>query len=121
MINKGHLIAIMADEDTCVGFLLGGIGEINDRREVNYFVVEKSTIDTDIEDSFKRFIKRKDIDLLLITYEVADRIKDLVRIHHNLIVPAILEIPSKVRPYDPETDPIHQAALQHGALKEEGK
>lgn len=31
-----------AFQDTCVGFLLGGIGEINKNRQPNFFVVDKS-------------------------------------------------------------------------------
>lgn len=29
-------------QDTCVGFLLGGIGEINKNRQPNFLVVDKS-------------------------------------------------------------------------------
>ncbi len=28
-------------QDTCTGFLLGGIGEINDKRQKNFLVVTK--------------------------------------------------------------------------------
>ena len=61
MDPKGKLIAVIADEvsssgkndfeldwvcdfgpqDTCTGFLLGGIGEINNKREPNFLVVDK--------------------------------------------------------------------------------
>ncbi|KRF97384.1 uncharacterized protein Dwil_GK21017 [Drosophila willistoni] len=33
------LIAIIGDEDTCVGFLLGCIGEVNKSLESNFMVV----------------------------------------------------------------------------------
>lgn len=59
---KGRLIAVIGDEvilftnhsksllfnylictqDTCVGFLLGGIGEMNKNRQPNFMVVDKS-------------------------------------------------------------------------------
>lgn len=60
---KGRLIAVIGDEvnllkavlynscmflilyslqDTCVGFLLGGIGEMNKHRQPNFMVVDKS-------------------------------------------------------------------------------
>ena len=56
---KGKLIGVIGDEvkksipkqnlnnlsffqDTCVGFLLGGIGEINKNRQPNFLVVDKS-------------------------------------------------------------------------------
>ena len=35
------LLAVIGDEDTCTGFLLGGIGEINNKRKPNYLVVNK--------------------------------------------------------------------------------
>lgn len=34
-------------QDTCVGFLLGGIGEINKHRHSNFMVVDKSKIGFD--------------------------------------------------------------------------
>lgn len=40
---KGKLISVIGDEDTCVGFLLGGVGEINKNRHPNFMVVDKST------------------------------------------------------------------------------
>lgn len=39
---KGKLISVIGDEDTCVGFLLGGVGEINKNRHPNFMVVDKS-------------------------------------------------------------------------------
>ena len=50
---SGKLIAVMGDEDTCTGFLLGGIGEINKQRKANYMVVDKDTPTSDIEDQLK--------------------------------------------------------------------
>lgn len=41
---KGKLMAVIGDEDTCVGFLLGGIGEINKNRQSNFLVVDKSEL-----------------------------------------------------------------------------
>ena len=50
---KGKLLAVIGDEDTCTGFLLGGIGEINKQRKANYMVVDKDTPTSDIEDQLK--------------------------------------------------------------------
>ncbi len=36
--TKGKLIAVIGDEDTCVGFLLGGVGELNRARRPNFMV-----------------------------------------------------------------------------------
>uniref|UniRef100_A0A915I147 V-type proton ATPase subunit F n=1 Tax=Romanomermis culicivorax TaxID=13658 RepID=A0A915I147_ROMCU len=49
---KGRLIAMMGDEDTCVGFLLGGVGELNKSRQPNYMVIDKNTSVQEIEDCF---------------------------------------------------------------------
>jgi ATP synthase F subunit len=38
---KGKVFGIIGDEDTCVGFLLGGVGEINKNRHPNFMVVDK--------------------------------------------------------------------------------
>uniref|UniRef100_A0A3Q1GV51 V-ATPase 14 kDa subunit n=1 Tax=Acanthochromis polyacanthus TaxID=80966 RepID=A0A3Q1GV51_9TELE len=43
MAGRGKLIAVIGDEDTCTGFLLGGIGELNKNRKPNFLVVEKDT------------------------------------------------------------------------------
>lgn len=63
---KGKLISVIGDEDTCVGFLLGGIGEINKNRYPNFMVVDKSTAVSEIEDCFKRFLKKDSISSSLI-------------------------------------------------------
>lgn len=53
MPGRGKLIAVIGDEDTCTGFLLGGIGELNKNRKPNFLVVEKDTSITEIEETFK--------------------------------------------------------------------
>lgn len=53
MAARGKLIAVIGDEDTCTGFLLGGIGELNKNRKPNFLVVEKDTSITEIEETFK--------------------------------------------------------------------
>ena len=52
--QKGKLIAVIGDEDTCVGFLLGGVGELNRARNPNYLVVSKSTAVSGITSSVNR-------------------------------------------------------------------
>ena len=41
--NPHHslLFACVCMQDTCTGFLLGGIGEMNNKREPNFLVVDK--------------------------------------------------------------------------------
>uniref|UniRef100_T1ISQ8 V-type proton ATPase subunit F n=1 Tax=Strigamia maritima TaxID=126957 RepID=T1ISQ8_STRMM len=123
---KGKLIAVIGDEckpvfkinrplillvyqDTCVGFLLGGIGEMNKARQPNFLVVDKNTSVSEIEDTFKRFTRRDDIDIILINQNVAEMIRHVVD-GHNVPIPAVLEIPSKDHPYDPSKDSILRRA-----------
>ncbi|KAL0271213.1 UNVERIFIED_CONTAM: hypothetical protein PYX00_008383 [Menopon gallinae] len=106
---KGKLIAVIGDEDTCVGFLLGGIGEINKNRHPNFLVVDKNTAVSEIEDSFKRFVKRDDIDIILINQSVAEMIRHAID-SHTQPIPAVLEIPSKDHPYDASKDSILRRA-----------
>ncbi|GFW49514.1 v-type proton ATPase subunit F [Trichonephila clavipes] len=106
---KGKLIAVIGDEDTCVGFLLGGIGELNKSRQTNFMVVEKNTPASEIEDTFKNFVKREDIDIILINQNIAEMIRYVID-GHTKPVPAVLEIPSKDHPYDPNKDSILRRA-----------
>uniref|UniRef100_A0A1B6LLG9 V-type proton ATPase subunit F n=1 Tax=Graphocephala atropunctata TaxID=36148 RepID=A0A1B6LLG9_9HEMI len=106
---KGKLIAVIGDEDTCVGFLLGGLGEINKKRLSNFMVVNKNTSVNEIVESFKRFIKRDDIDIILINQNVAELIRNCIDAHLQP-VPAVLEIPSKDHPYDASKDSILRRA-----------
>ncbi|XP_067121757.1 V-type proton ATPase subunit F [Centruroides vittatus] len=107
--SKGKLLAVIGDEDTCVGFLLGGIGEMNKSRQANFMVVDKNTSNGEIEDKFKSFIKRDDIHIILINQNIAERIRHLIDSHLDPI-PTILEIPSKDHPYDPTKDSILRRA-----------
>jgi V-type H+-transporting ATPase subunit F len=106
---KGKLIAVIGDEDTCVGFLLGGIGEINKNRQSNFMVVDKNTSISEIEETFKKFLRRDDIDIILINQNIAEMIRHVIDTH-STPVPAVLEIPSKDHPYDPTKDSILRRA-----------
>lgn len=103
------LIAVIGDEDTCTGFLLGGIGELNAAKQANFFAVSKDTSTKDIEDKFRTFTTRNDIAILLITQTIAEEIRYLLDAYTECI-PAILEIPSKDHPYDPSKDSILKRA-----------
>lgn len=109
MMSLGQLIAVIGDEDTCVGFLLGGIGEINKDREKNFLVVDKDTTVQEINQTFKKFVKRYDIAIILITQPVANMIRETIEAHVKAI-PAVLEIPSKDQPYDVTKDYIMRRA-----------
>lgn len=53
MAGRGKLIAVVGDEDTVTGFLLGGVGELNAQRKPNFLVVEKETSVAEIEETFR--------------------------------------------------------------------
>ncbi|KAK8316693.1 hypothetical protein V6Z11_A13G057200 [Gossypium hirsutum] len=112
MANTAHiptsnsaLIAMITDEDTVVGFLLAGVGNVDLRRKTNYLIVDSKTTVKQIEDAFKEFTTRTDIAIVLISQYVANMIRFLVD-SYNKPIPAILEIPSKNHPYDPAHDSI---------------
>ncbi|KAH8383648.1 hypothetical protein KR009_009829, partial [Drosophila setifemur] len=100
---------ILPQQDTCVGFLLGGIGEVNENREANFMVVEKETTADQIEACFKKFLHRPDIGIILINQIYADMIRRTVD-GHVLPLPTVLEIPSKQQPYDASKDSILKRA-----------
>lgn len=100
---RGRLIAVIGDEDTCTGFLLGGIGELDKNRRPNFLAVDKDTPLSDIENAFNSFISREDIAIVLIVQNVAEMIRHLIDAHIEPI-PAVLEIPSKDNPYDASKD-----------------
>ena len=58
-----------------------------------------------IETQLRELIDREDIGVILISQNVAERVRNII-IEHEKIIPTILEIPSKDNPYDPEKDTI---------------
>lgn len=106
---RGKLIAVIGDEDTCTGFLLGGIGELDRQRRPNFFVVEKNTSVSEIEEAFSSFLRRDDICIILIVQNVANMIRHCLD-NHTIPNPAVLEIPSRDHPYDPNKDSVFRRA-----------
>ncbi|KAL0478155.1 V-type H+-transporting ATPase subunit F [Acrasis kona] len=104
-LGSDALVAVMGDEDTVTGFLLAGIGDMNKTRQPNFLIVDNKVDSSQIEETFKKFVARKDIAIILINQHVADQIRGLLN-NYDQIVPAILEIPSKEIPYDPSKDYI---------------
>jgi len=106
MNEEGSLMAVIGDEDTVTGFLLAGVGHIDERQRANYLIVGERTTESEIADAFKAFTtQRDDIAVVLITQVVADRIRFLVEAHARAI-PSVLEIPDKENPYRPEADSV---------------
>ena len=72
-------------------------------------VVDRNTVTSEIEETFKAFLKRSDIDIILINQYIAEKIR--VAIDSNTDpIPAVVEIPSKDQPYDPAKDSIMRRA-----------
>ncbi|KAG1668467.1 hypothetical protein FOA52_005240 [Chlamydomonas sp. UWO 241] len=105
LMDGGALVALIADEDTITGFLLSGVGNVDIRKKTNYLVVDSKTTTKQIEQAFKEFVAREDIAILLISQNVANMIRLTVD-QHQKAVPAVLEIPSKDNPYDPNADSL---------------
>jgi len=106
--SDDSVMAVIGDEDTVTGFLLGGVGHHFDiRKTKNYLVVDSKVTVKVIEDTLKEFTSRNDVAILLISQYVADLIRPVVN-RYGKPVPAILEIPSKDHPYDPAKDSILQ-------------
>lgn len=118
-----------------MGFVLGGIGEVNEHREANFMVVEKGsscrslmrlipfatssftsladTSVTEIQDRFKRFLERDDIAIIIINQIYADMIRSTID-KHVLPTPTVVEIPSKQHAYDSSRDSILKRAHVSG-------
>ncbi|CAG7936256.1 unnamed protein product [Penicillium nalgiovense] len=72
----------------------------------NFLVVDSKTETSEIERAFQNFTQeRKDIAVLLINQHIAERIRHSVDTFADPF-PAVLEIPSKDHPYDPEKDSV---------------
>ena len=108
--ENNMLLGIIADEETVTGFLLAGIGERSET-STNFLKVNSKTNNDQIEEFFHTLATRKDIGIILISQDVADRIRDTLDAY-NEIIPTVLEIPSKQHPYSIEKDSIMQKALR---------
>ncbi|KAL2061653.1 hypothetical protein VTL71DRAFT_7030 [Oculimacula yallundae] len=103
-----QFLAVIGDEDSVTGLLLAGIGHVTDPpdSQKNFLVVDSKTDNAAIEEAFERFtVERKDIGILLINQHIAERIRHRVD-QYTAAFPALLEIPSKDHPYDPEKDSV---------------
>ncbi|WFD42059.1 H(+)-transporting V1 sector ATPase subunit F [Malassezia psittaci] len=93
-------------KDSTTGFILAGVGDVNKDGNKNFFVVDTRTPVSQIEEAFVDFTKeRNDIAIVLISQYVADKIRPLVD-KYTQAFPALLEIPSKDQPYDPQKDGV---------------
>mmetsp|Transcript_23527 Transcript_23527/g.36804 ORF Transcript_23527/g.36804 Transcript_23527/m.36804 type:complete len:121 (+) Transcript_23527:72-434(+) len=105
--KRDALICVIGDEDTVTGFLLAGVGEVDQKNVGNFLVVTPKTPVSQIEDSFNTFTSREDVAVVLITQTIAEQIRHLLD-DYEAMIPAVLEIPSKDNPYDPTKDSVMQ-------------
>ena len=108
--ENNMLIGIIGDEETVTGFLLAGIGERSENF-TNFLKVNSQTKNEQIEEFFHSLVTNKNIGIILISQDIADRIRDTLDAY-NEIIPTVLEIPSKQHPYSIEKDSIMQKALR---------
>ncbi|KAH9818744.1 ATPase, V1 complex, subunit F [Melampsora americana] len=100
------LIATIGDEDSITGLLLAGTGHITQKGNKNFLVVDSKTSVETIQATFDEFTTgRDDIAIVLINQHIADKIRPSVD-KYVAAFPALLEIPSKDHPYDPEKDSV---------------
>ncbi|KAH8741511.1 vacuolar ATP synthase subunit F [Cryptosporidium ryanae] len=100
-------VYIIGDEDTVAGFLLTGIGARDAQGKTNFLIVDSKTPKTQIEESFREFVQQPDCGILMINQSIAEEIRYLVNTHDK-IIPTILEVPSKDKPYDAAKDSVMQ-------------
>ncbi len=117
----GALVGVIGDEDTVTGFVLAGVGDVDERRRRNFLVVDDDTTEAAIREKFNA---RGDVAVVLVSQHVADRVRPLLdaRAASGATVPAVLEIPSKDAPYDATRDAVlsrAQRALGRGDEDEE--
>merc|ERR1712224_858674 len=88
------LVAIIGDHDTCAGFLLSGIGDLDRGKGSNYMKVEGTTETPQIEAKFDELTGRDDVAIIVINQWIADRIDSKIR-DYNQLMPTIVLVPSK--------------------------
>ena len=103
------LVSAIGDRTTITGLLLTGMGERNMKNQTNFLIVDKDTDDETIETNLRSFLERTDIGIVLISQNVAERVRNII-VEHNKVLPTILEIPSKDTPYEADKDTIVKRA-----------
>lgn len=103
-------VAVIGDEQTVCGMILGGMGAVDGQGNKNFFVVDGKTRAHEIEQAFLSYTQRKDIAMIMMTQTLANMIRNVVDdfARSGQFVPAVVEIPSKDVPYDAKKDPIMQ-------------
>ncbi len=90
-------IAIIADQDTVTGFMLGGIKE-------GYPVEDAEEAGKTLED-----LVRKDYSVIITTEKIGDELREKIdNLTSERALPMIIEIPDKTGSIERETDPLRE-------------
>jgi V/A-type H+-transporting ATPase subunit F len=90
-------IAVMADEDTVTGFMLGGIKE-------GYPIKNLEDAGKILEDLVK-----KDFSVIITTEKIGDKFRDTInKLTSERALPMIIEIPDKTGSIERESDPMRE-------------
>jgi V/A-type H+/Na+-transporting ATPase subunit F len=90
-------IAIIADQDTVTGFMLGGIKE-------GYQVDDTEKAGKILEE-----LVRKDYSVIITTEKIGDELRDKIdNLTSERALPMIIEIPDKTGSIERETDPLRE-------------
>jgi V-type H+-transporting ATPase subunit F len=108
--QKDLKVAVIGDEQTVAGLVLGGMGAVDGQGRKNFFVVGGNVRAAEIAEAFHEYVNRKDVAIVLISQSIANQIRNVVDdfARSGRVTPAILEMPSKDLPYDAKKDPIMQ-------------
>jgi V/A-type H+-transporting ATPase subunit F len=90
-------IAIVADEDTVVGFKLAGVSQ---------GIIVKNPLEA--EKNIRELSEREDIGLIITTEQIGGKIRKLISGMTKKGIPIIIEIPDKNGPIKVEEDPIRE-------------
>ncbi|XP_016995724.2 V-type proton ATPase subunit F [Drosophila takahashii] len=86
-------IAVMADPEVTLGFLLAGIGYQRDRFR-NYMMVESETPQEDLESFFLAVYRRANIGIIILDYDTAKRLRNVMQ-RCNQLLPVLVTVPNK--------------------------
>jgi V/A-type H+-transporting ATPase subunit F len=90
-------IAVMADEDTVTGFMLGGIKE-------GYPVKDMEKAGEILEDLVK-----KDFSVIITTEKIGDKFRESIdKLTSESTLPMIIEIPDKTGSIERDSDPMRE-------------
>ncbi len=89
-------IAIIADQDTVTGFMLGGIKE-------GYPVDNMEKASKTLEELIK-----KDYSIIITTEKIGDALREKIDHLTESALPMIIEIPDKTGSIERETDPLRE-------------